>query len=86
MVRLNAEEGGRSRVDRFVTAPLETREQQEAALYRFDSRGYWIYREFLGLHQLEDARESLAQLHMAQDAWHEGQERALNIHLSPGFS
>lgn len=68
-----------------MTAPLETREEQEAALYRFDSRGYWIHREFLSPHQLDDARESLAQLHMAQDSWHEGQQRASNIHLSLGF-
>jgi len=68
-----------------VTVLLETREQREAALYRFDSRGYWIQRGFLDLHQLEDARERLAQLPVAQDAWHEGQERASSIHLSPGL-
>jgi hypothetical protein len=68
-----------------VTPPLDTPEQRDAALYRFDCRGYWTHRGFLDRSQLDDARERLAQLTMAPDTWHEGQERASNIHQSPGL-
>jgi hypothetical protein len=85
VVRDDAEEGGRPRLNRIVTAHLETQGQREAALFRFDSRGYWIHRELLDRHQLEDARERLAQLALTRDAWHESQQRALSIHLVPGL-
>lgn len=68
-----------------MTVHLETQRQRDMALFGFDSRGYWIHHEFLDRHQLEDARERVARLPLTQDAWHEGQQRALKIHLHPGL-
>ncbi|MBI3704975.1 MAG: phytanoyl-CoA dioxygenase family protein [Rhizobiales bacterium] len=68
-----------------MSTPREHHSDGNAALYTFDCRGYLIHPRFLNPMHLADARQHFSQLEFISDAWHEGQQRSANIHLSSGF-
>lgn len=59
--------------------------ERDQVVYIFDARGYVVQPGFLDPDQVARAREQMAKLAFSRDEWHEGQERASDLHGEAGF-